>query len=425
MSTLRYSEITEMAGSHHAKTNVRSIVTEMLENQKRKNKVDNTNASQEAKNMIETEAFKRGLDKYFAAIDEKNSSCRCITFWSMLTFGVVATFIIVMIQIFVNNGYQEFDPAVGFVTASVNGIALATSPTMNAKDAIVYDGRDIVVPSKERNALFVTTTSYEVANQERGICMGMDVCECLSPDQPCSQCPTGTSGTSGLYTGKCVKVSADGVTPEDRRCEVSAWCPVLGFQRMQESAQGTIDPSLTMKNIETFDVKVTVNTRFPKFQDSTQHNLTTTVKKLFDMTMDKIDNGETLAKASKDGAMIFVQFTYDCDVDHHSASKCKPSITAERLDDFTESEDGPQRGYGFKTVDYFSMSDKSTMARRVRHLHGLRFIFDVTGRARKYSEANLLMTIVSGFGFAALAFVIVNEARLLCEVTSAVEKKKA
>jgi len=206
---------------------------------------------------------------------------------------------------------------------------------------------------------------------------------------------------------------------------VSAWCPVLGFQRMQESAQGTIDPSLTMKNIETFDVKVTVNTRFPKFQDSTQHNLTTTVKKLFDMTMDKIDNGETLAKASKDGAMIFVQFTYDCDVDHHSASKCKPSITAERLDDFTESEDGPQRGYGFKTVDYFSMSDKSTMARRVRHLHGLRFIFDVTGRARKYSEANLLMTIVSGFGFAALAFVIVNEARLLCEVTSAVEKKKA
>ena len=57
----------------------------------------------------------------------------------------VRTQTIIMIQIFVNNGYQEMDPAVGFVTATVNGIALGKSPLMKANDAIVYDGRDLVV----------------------------------------------------------------------------------------------------------------------------------------------------------------------------------------------------------------------------------------------------------------------------------------
>ena len=131
-------------------------------------------------------------------------------------YTFVRTQTIIMIQIFVNNGYQEMDPAVGFVTATVNGIALGKSPLMKANDAIVYDGRDLVVPPKEKNALILTTKMFEVSNQERGTCVGLDVCECLSPDQTCSQCKTGTSGTSGLYTGRCVKISPDGVTPEGK-----------------------------------------------------------------------------------------------------------------------------------------------------------------------------------------------------------------
>lgn len=63
------------------------------------------------------------------------------------------------------------------------------------------------------------------------------------------------------------------------------------------------------------------------------------------------------------------------------------------------------------------------MSRRVRHLNGLRFIFDVTGSARRFSQVVLMTTIVSGFGFAALAFVIVNEARFSCEKTRLDGKK--
>jgi hypothetical protein len=116
--------------------------------------------------------------------------------------------------------------------------------------------------------------------------------------------------------------------------------------------------------------------------------------------------------------MIFVQFTYACDLDHSSV--CEPTITARRLDDFSENDSAGSgadtsgtAGFGFKTVDYFEEGDK----RRLRHLQGIRFAFDVAGGARRYNGAVLLQSIVSGFGFAALAFVVVNEVRLLCEVT--------
>ena len=200
----------------------------------------------------------------------------------------------------------------------------------------------------------------------------------------------------------------------DRRCEVTAWCPILGYQRLQQSQKGTIDPSLTMENVDAFDVKLTVNTRFPTFQQSTQYNMSTTIAKLI------------ASPLPKQGAIYFIQFTYDCNVDGAHASKCKPTMTMKRMDDYTESEknDGVQNGYGFNTVDYFAVNGKSTLSRRVRHLQGLRFMFDVTGRARRFNDGVLMTTIVSGFGFAALAFVIVNEARLLCEVTRASDKKQ-
>ena len=79
----------------------------------------------------------------------------------------------------------------------------------------------------------------------------------------------------------------------------TAWCPILGYQRLQQSQKGTIDPSLTMENVDAFDVKLTVNTRFPTFQQSTQYNMSTTIAKLI------------ASPLPKQGAIYFIQFTYD------------------------------------------------------------------------------------------------------------------
>ena len=358
------------------------------------------------------------LDNYFDEIDQRNRVCRTITFWSMLVFGVVTTVVIILIQVFVNYGYQEYSPAVGFVTARVNGVVKARSATMAAADAVVLDGRDVVVPPKEKNALFITTSYYEIRNQEHGACVGMDTCSCVDASAACSDCPKdGRSPTgSGTFTGHCIKTSATGVVPEDRRCEVTAWCPNMGAKRLQAQAvTGGVDPSMRLSHVEEMRVDLTVNTRFSTFEGTSpvQFKLSTTVEKMLQTA-----GGTTIEDVRRDGAMIFVQFTYACDLDHSNV--CEPTITARRLDDFSENDsagsgtDGSGiAGFGFKTVDYFDEGDK----RRLRHLQGIRFAFDVAGGARRYNGAVLLQSIVSGFGFAALAFVVVNEVRLLCEVT--------
>ena len=359
------------------------------------------------------------LDQYFDEIDKRNRVCRTITFWSMLVFGVVTTVVIILIQVFVNYGYQEYSPAVGFVTARVNGVAAARSATMALTDALVLDGRDVVVPPKEKNALFITTSYYEIKSQTRGgTCEGMDKCSCIDASAACSQCPKdGRSPTgSGIFTGKCILTSAAGATPEDRRCEVRAWCPNMGLKRLQDKMKtGGMDPSMRLSHVEEMKVDLTVNTRFSTFEGTApvQFKLSTTVAKMLQTA-----GGTTIEDVRKDGAMIFVQFTYACDLDH--STTCEPTITARRLDDFSENDSagtGPSAsatsGFGFKTVDYFEDGDK----RRLRHLQGIRFAFDVAGGARRYNGAVLLQSIVSGFGFAALAFVVVNEIRLLCEVT--------
>ena len=109
---------------------------------------------------------------------------------------------------------------------------------------------------------------------------------------------------------------------------------------MQESQSGTIDPSLTMENVNEFSLKLTVNARFPRFQEPTSYNLTQNVlQTAFNGDKKKYD-----LATKNGGAIIFVQFTYDCNLDHVTSTKCKPSIKTSRLDDYNESEDGPQKG---------------------------------------------------------------------------------
>ena len=364
------------------------------------------------------------LDNYFDEIDAQNRVCRAITFWSMLVFGVVTTVVIILIQVFVNYGYQEYSPAVGFVSARVNGVATARSATMALNDAIVLDGRDVVVPPKEKNALFITTSYYEIRDQEHGACVGVDKCSCLDPSASCSECPKdGRSPSgSGIFTGRCIKTSADGVKPEDRRCEVAGWCPNIGAKRLQaKTSAGGVDPSMRLSHVEEMQVDLTVNTQFSAFEGTTpiQFKMSTTVDQML-----KTAGVTTIKDVHKDGAMIFVQFTYSCDLDR--SQYCEPTITARRLDDFSENDSpnsdiSTQQGYGFKTVDYFEEGDK----RRIRHVQGIRFAFDVSGGARRYNGAVLLQSIVSGFGFAALAFIVVNEVRMLCEVTRRLPSKQA
>ena len=295
---------------------------------------------------------------------------------------------------------------------------------MDPKDALIYDGHDVVVPPKEKNALFLTTRSYEIAEQVHGQCVGLDTCTCASTDQLCEKdCPSKTIGKSGVFTGRCIR----------NQCEVTTWCPVLDVQYEEQSK--TVNPSMKVSGIDQMKITMTVNAKFPKFQQSTQSHITISVTDIlrilyskqlqFDKNVDnQINLAEKYKSMSKSGAVLFVQFVYDCNIDVKSAEHCDPKMYVHQVG-HTETEDIGRGGYGFKTVDYFAKgSEEMGKTRRVRYLKGLRFIFDVTGRARMFNFVITMTTIVSGFGFAALAFIAVNEGRLLCENRTAMGKEE-
>ena len=387
--------------------------------------------------------FQQGLDTYFDALDQRNRQHKQCAHRLMVLFGIVTTLVIVSLLLFVNNGYQDTNNIVGFVTTKVEGIGLARSPLMAPKDALVFDGLDVVVPPKEKNALFLTTRSYQIGRQEHGTCVGLDVCTCPTSDKMCDKdCPSHAIGRSGVYTGRCIRLSSEGSVPEDRRCEVTTWCPVLDVQYAEQTK--TVNPAMKVNGIANFIIRMTINGRFPKFQQSTQYNVTASVQHMIRATLYDVEVGANaqltaleLARVDQEyvnlcqtGAVLFVQFVYDCDIDRVHAEHCQPTMVVTQVDsDNAEEKSGDGstgssgRGYGFKTVDYFAAAAGAATAagggggqsRRVRHLKGLRFIFDVTGRARQFSFVVMMVTVISGFGFAALAFIAVNEGRLLCE----------
>jgi len=375
-----------------------------------------------ADDLIRSSKFAAGLNKYFADIDEANRTNQKWAKIMMVLFGIVTTFVVVMLLLFVNYGYQDLDPVHGFVSTKLHGVGLARSPLMDPKDALLYDGHDVVVPPKEHNAVFLTTRSYQIGQQEHGQCVGLDKCTCSTPGQMCeTDCPSKKIGQSGVFTGKCIQ----------QQCEVTTWCPVLEVEYLDQSK--TVNPFMKVSGVDSMQLKMTVNARFSKFQYGTQYNVTASVKELIrtlyakngkttdPLTTTLDEDPEAGAKIqtkyntmAQSGAILYVNFVYDCDIDRSPVSQCVPTLYVHEVDNAEKEEE--KGGYGFKTVDYFSKDGTANgQTRRVRHLKGLRLIFDVTGRARQFNFSVMLVTLISGFGFAALAFIAVNEGRLLCE----------
>ena len=74
----------------------------------------------------------------------------------------------------------------------------------------VYDANDLVLPTMEKDAVFVTTGFFQASPQTRWqgqeggkhmVCPGMDSCGFLDPTKECPQCAPGTLDDNGQRTG--------------------------------------------------------------------------------------------------------------------------------------------------------------------------------------------------------------------------------
>eukprot|EP00483_Globobulimina_turgida_P003554 UN03560 len=132
-------------------------------------------------------------------------------------------------------GYQEFDPVTGTTSVKLKGTG-SVGGAVNTTNGTVYDAMDLVIPSIEENAFFITTSMIITPNQIRDNCPGnTDVPKC-HPTNFEDVCGVGTYSpkSQGIYTGNCCysnltnncasNYNFTNYTSNDR-CEVKSWCP--------------------------------------------------------------------------------------------------------------------------------------------------------------------------------------------------------
>ena len=123
----------------------REIEQELLRQQKERGSLSKFQGVQDPQEFLDSPEFERGLNLYFETIDQNNKKKREFARIWMLCLGIFTSMFILLFLLFFNYGYQEMEPVIGVVTTRVSGVALARSPLMSTKDALVYDRRDLVV----------------------------------------------------------------------------------------------------------------------------------------------------------------------------------------------------------------------------------------------------------------------------------------
>ena len=141
----------------------------------------------------------------------------------------------------------------------------------------------------------------------------------------------------GFKTGKCTS----------GLCEVNSWCPILGSPEANSKTQVADLPGVL-----DFEVAVNVKGSFSTYNMQLSQSLKTTVGEICKKA------GVDSNKAVNHGTLIFVDLTYDCNLDQiKDISQCKPSYAYRRIDD-PDEDDPSMKGYTFRSRKFwFSVWD--------------------------------------------------------------------
>jgi hypothetical protein len=320
---------------------------------------------------------------------------RLVTVYYGVIIGVFLY--IALYTIWFERGYQKFDNVVGTTSSKVKGTAWIDAYDSNSSSIdsrIVYDSMDVITPSVEENALFITTAMIDTPNQTRYTCDGNVNTGSCDVDSDCLPDGTASADSQGIYNGIC------GV---NGYCEVLGWCPL-------EEANETIAMRI-LHNIGNFTVFVKADVRFPDFRISRTN------------TLDKNDDGkpimgynlftvnEILQEATKggikdvseiadDGAIIMMRSQWNCNFDKPKR-RCKPEWKFSRIDG---EKNTISTGFNYRTVSY----DPSGERRRLRKLFGIRIVFLQSGVGGRFDFAALTVTFGAGLSFLGIASLITD-----------------
>jgi len=291
--------------------------------------------------------------------------------------------------IYAEKGYQTKDQVTGTTSAKLKGTG-SVNGSIGTTTGTVFDAMDLVVPSVEEDAFFVTTSMILTPNQSRSICAGNDDVSFCNDTTPCSA-GTYSPKSQGIYTGKC---------SSNNRCEVRAWCPLEDTTEHAQTKNQVV-------NMGAFTAFVKVDVAFSEFGIS-QSN-----------TLDKNNDGapingynlfsvDDIVKSATDGtlnasdstivshgAIILMESNWNCDLDQ-PIKKCGPKWKFFRID----SQPGTMSyGYNYRVVTY----DVNMERRMLRKLYGIRVVFTVSGTGSKFSFSALTVTFGAGLAYLGVA----------------------
>eukprot|EP01117_Protostelium_nocturnum_P014707 TRINITY_DN5628_c0_g1_i1.p1 TRINITY_DN5628_c0_g1~~TRINITY_DN5628_c0_g1_i1.p1 ORF type:complete len:309 (+),score=65.70 TRINITY_DN5628_c0_g1_i1:29-955(+) len=229
--------------------------------------------------------------------------------------------------------YQVPHQGNGFVSIKTKGVSFQKG----VENITIWDGMDSTYPSQEKSAVFITASYLRTANQTRGTCDSFKVCNSSS------DCTRNLSTKVAIQTGECV----------NKRCQVSAWCPL----------ESEINDGSPLEGIE--DIRIAMKS-FANFQGTgvKRHD-----KKDMKMSVILEKAGVSVDSVKVNGSVVAININWDCNFDYMSG-ECKPGWTFIRLDDV----DSSSSGYNFRYVRPYRIGNGEVVRRDLLKVYGLRII---------------------------------------------------
>eukprot|EP00753_Platysulcus_tardus_P007600 PLAT15299.1.p1 GENE.PLAT15299.1~~PLAT15299.1.p1 ORF type:complete len:420 (-),score=179.21 PLAT15299.1:69-1328(-) len=304
-------------------------------------------------------------------------------------------------QIISNHGYQRIEPLVGTSNMKVFGVTEAKE--VNSRRTVLHDARDLVVPSRENGASFITTRYTRVPFQTRGTCDEDVPCSCPPDRLQCRACTVGNNtDLDGILTGRCSR---------NKRCEVRAWCPTMNVALLERHAE-----EVALPGTASFRVAIRLDGKFAALEESVVHrleyNLSTIVKAA----------GMDWQESYRLGAVIYMEAYYDCDLDGGVGADCLPKMKFFHIDDMGDTATAfpsntsahhnatfvrVKKGYNFLSPRHF-IRGQNERVRDLFHFYGFRFVVSVSGQGRRFDASVLFLNIGASLGILALVTVIMD-----------------
>ncbi|XP_055339660.1 P2X purinoceptor 4-like [Paramacrobiotus metropolitanus] len=316
-----------------------------------------------------------------------------------------------------DKGYQEIDNGESSVVTKVKGNQKNirrghTGQNMfSPTEGITWDAADYVYPPLENNALFIMTRFTITEKQNQG--------KCAERNDPSTQkearCVDHTDCLlgkpvhlgHGFHTGKCVYSTGT--------CEVFAWCPI---------EKDTNEAFVWLDGGQNLTILVKNFVLFPKWgirrrnigDLSATHLKDCKYKPKKDPLCPIFVLGDIVELAKENftemalhGAILNFAITWDCNLDRH-IQNCVPQYSFRRLDNGREAV---APGWDFWYSGYWLDKDNEP-SRFLIKATGIRIVFTVYAKARKFSIVKTTMNLGAGLGLLFMASMICDYMLFYC-----------